>query len=243
MKTSVTSSLQSHTKIIRKTRNINKFYLHFNEQTLTLTTINEDKKAYDLGSTEEGTNEKPIHISEPWKHLAIGGIRYQAESEGLIKGLYNNTPKPSFHLCSQILPLLETQQESKGLFSRKSEIDTLEIQEQEVQRSLEMRLKIGRFKSPAHAYRACKHLFNEPFLIMNAHPEITNHLRKASKLQNKTNSGGGTIKNLKLKMTRNRRKCQTNYLRRKDTVFMKQEQNIKKIFLSNQKQDKSQQKF
>lgn len=37
--------------------------------------------------------------------------------------------------------------------------------------------------------------------------------------------GGGTIGNLKLKTTKNRRKCQTSYLLRKDTVFMKQEQN------------------
>ena len=38
---------------------------------------------------------KPIHVSEPWKHLAIGGIRYQAESEGPTKGLYNNIPRTS----------------------------------------------------------------------------------------------------------------------------------------------------
>lgn len=57
------------------------------------------KNSVTSGPTED-TNEEEANscLSEPWKCLAIGGVRYQAESEGLIKGLYNDTMRPKSHL-------------------------------------------------------------------------------------------------------------------------------------------------
>lgn len=51
------------------------------------------------GPTEEYTNEEQANsYLRPLKGLARGGIRYQAESKGLIKGLCKDTLRPSLHL-------------------------------------------------------------------------------------------------------------------------------------------------